>query len=78
MSIFCVLRDKLHIMHTNRKWGIAAYILAFLIAFSRLYLYVHFPTDIISGALIGTLIGIAVCLASKKISESKGLSKNEE
>lgn len=66
------------IMHTNKKWGIAAYILAFLIAFSRLYLYVHFPTDIIAGVLIGTLIGFAVCTASEKISESKGLSKNEE
>ena len=27
-------------------------------AFSRLYLYVHFPTDILAGAIFGILIGI--------------------
>ena len=41
----------------NRKVGTAAYILAVLIAFSRLYLYVHFPTDVICGALIGIFCG---------------------
>lgn len=65
------------IMHTNRKWGIAAYILATLIAFSRLYLYVHFPTDIIAGAAIGTLIGAAVCIVSEKLFP-KGLTSNEK
>lgn len=65
------------IMHTNKKWGIAAYILAALIAFSRLYLYVHFPTDIIAGAVIGTLIGAAVCVLSEKFFP-KGLTSNEK
>lgn len=37
----------------NRKMGIAAAGLAVLIAFSRLYLYVHFPTDILAGAVLG-------------------------
>lgn len=33
-------------------------ILAILIAFSRLYLYVHYPTDVIAGAIIGMAIGV--------------------
>lgn len=57
------------IMHFNRRAGIAAYILASMIAFSRLYLYVHFPTDIIAGILSGTAIGYAVCRISKIYSE---------
>ena len=32
-------------------------ILALLISFSRLYLYVHFPTDVLAGILLGTLNG---------------------
>lgn len=34
-----------------------ALVLAVLIAFSRLYLYVHYPTDILAGAMIGVIIG---------------------
>lgn len=45
--------------HWNRKVGLAAYVLAGLIAFSRLYLFVHFPSDVLAGAVIGCLIGIA-------------------
>jgi undecaprenyl-diphosphatase len=42
----------------GKKWSRSAYILASLIAFSRLYLYVHFPTDVLFGILIGFFIGI--------------------
>lgn len=41
-----------------KKWGIAALTLATLIALSRLYLYVHFPTDVLAGMVLG--IGFAV------------------
>lgn len=32
-------------------------LLAALIALSRLYLYVHFPTDVLGGAALGILSG---------------------
>ena len=41
----------------NKKLGIPAMILAVLIAFSRLYLYVHYPTDVLTSIVLG--IGIA-------------------
>ena len=41
----------------KKNWGIAAFLLASLIAFSRLYLYVHYPTDVLAGILLGLLIG---------------------
>lgn len=44
----------------NRKFGLIAIPLALLIAFSRMYLYVHFPSDIFVGAFLGVLIGYAV------------------
>ena len=38
--------------------GIIAYIIAFMIAFSRLYLLVHYPTDVFAGAAIGIICSI--------------------
>lgn len=40
-----------------KKAGIAAYVLAAVIAFTRLYLYVHFPSDVIAGIILGILSG---------------------
>ena len=42
------------ILLNNKKLGIPAMILACLIAFSRLYLYVHYPTDVIFSIILGT------------------------
>ena len=51
----------------GRSWGIPAYILAVLIAFSRLYLYVHFPSDVLVGAVVGIICGILARLVIKKV-----------
>lgn len=45
---------------TNRRFGWAAIPIAAIIAFSRLYLFVHFPSDILAGAVLGVAIGEAV------------------
>lgn len=42
------------LMIRNKKLGIPALILAVLIAFSRLYLYVHYPTDVLASIVLGT------------------------
>lgn len=42
----------------DRSLGIPALVLAALIAFSRLYLYVHFPSDVACGLVIGVLLGV--------------------
>lgn len=55
-----------------RKYGVLIIALATLIGISRLYLGVHYPSDVIGGAIIGSLIGMSVYkifiyLESKKI-----------
>ncbi len=44
----------------NKKWGILALIGAAAIAFSRLYLFVHYPTDILGGIVLGSLVACVV------------------
>ncbi len=45
-------------LNKNKALVVFTDILAILIAFSRLYLYVHFPTDVLAGVVFGILIGI--------------------
>ena len=41
----------------KKQWALAALPLGVLIAFSRMYLFVHYPTDIIGGVLVGVGCG---------------------
>ena len=47
--------------------GIPAMILAIAIAFSRMYLYVHYPTDVIFSIFAGILFAVIGNLIAKKI-----------
>ncbi|MPM65649.1 Undecaprenyl-diphosphatase BcrC [bioreactor metagenome] len=42
---------------SRRRLWVPAFVLACLISFSRLYLYLHYPTDVAAGILIGVAIG---------------------
>ena len=46
------------LLKNSKKMGIPAMILAVLISFSRLYLYVHYPTDVIVSVILGTLFAL--------------------
>ena len=51
----------------NKKIGIPALIIATLIGFSRMYLFVHFPTDVIAGFAIAALVAMGVDYAFHQI-----------
>ena len=44
----------------SRRWGAALYLLAALVAYSRLYCAVHWPTDVFPSIGMGLLIGWGV------------------
>ena len=60
------------LMLGNKKLGIPATLLAILIAFSRLYLYVHYPTDVITSIFLGTAFGFIGWALAKKLPLKKG------
>lgn len=53
----------------SRLW-IGAAVPAVLIAFSRMYLYVHYPSDILGGIAVGIIAGCAGYAAANKITET--------
>lgn len=55
------------LLYYDRRFGIPALILACLIAFSRLYLYVHFLSDVLCGLVLGIAVGLFSIWLVKKI-----------
>ena len=47
------------VFRRDKRFGAGAYVLAGLIAFSRVFLFVHYPTDVLAGSLLGLLCGLA-------------------
>ena len=67
------------LMLQNKKLGIPALVLAVIIAFSRLYLYVHYPTDVLVGVLLGVLFGyLGVLIINKCYSLFEKKTKNKK
>lgn len=56
----------------QKRLGTIFLIFAVVIAFSRMYLYVHYPTDILGGIVIGILSGYIGFRATKKIKKRYG------
>lgn len=55
----------------HKKAGIAAFIIAAIMGFSRMYVFVHFPTDV----LLGIVLGMASAYASKLIIQRYEMNK---
>ncbi|MDD6490394.1 MAG: phosphatase PAP2 family protein [Clostridia bacterium] len=55
----------------NKKVGLLMYLFACIMAFSRLYLYVHFPTDVAFGAVLGIILAITSHMLEKAIFKPK-------
>ncbi len=60
----------------NKKWGIPALAVAALVGLSRLYLFVHFPTDVLAGAVLGILCGVLTGILFRKFRVESRILKN--
>lgn len=59
----------------NKKWGVPALVLAFIIGISRMYLFVHFPTDVLVGAILGTVSAVVVGIIFRKFDLERKIRK---
>lgn len=55
-----------------KKYGVPALIMATLIAYSRLYVGVHYPSDVIGGIIVGILAAVICVAIYKKIEKRNG------
>lgn len=54
------------IAYWNKRFGIAAFLLAVIIAASRMYFFVHYPTDIAAGAVFGSMLAVVSIVIVEK------------
>ena len=52
-------------MFYNRKWGGIIAVLAFFMGFSRIYVEVHYPTDVIAGIFVGLIYALLAAIVVK-------------
>ena len=55
----------------NRKFGIAAFVVTTLIAFGRMYMFLHYPTDVLCGIVFGIILPLPLIVMRHKSLEKK-------
>ncbi len=64
-------------MAGRKNLSVSAFVLAVLIAFSRMYLYVHYPTDILGGIVVGMLCGVLGYVCVRWIDNFKNIRREQ-
>ena len=60
-----------------KQYRTAYLIIALIISFSRIYVGVHYPFDVLAGAIIGVIIGILMAFVYEKLIELRKKNENQ-
>ena len=63
---YLAFSSAMAIYHYYKKAGLGVFVFAALVGFSRMYFFVHYPTDILFGAVLGIATAFAVCILLDK------------
>ena len=66
MHAYLAFSSAMAIFHYYRKAGIGVLVFAALVGFSRMYFFVHYPTDVLFGAALGIVTAVVVCKVPDK------------
>ena len=64
---YLAFASAMSIFYYYRKAGIVTFIFAALVGFSRMYFFVHYPTDVLFGAVLGIVTAYVVCKVLDRI-----------
>ncbi len=64
---YLAFSSAMAIYHYYKKAGIGVFVFAALVGFSRMYFFVHYPTDVLFGAVLGIATAFAMCALLDKV-----------
>lgn len=65
---YLAFSSAMAILHSYKKAGIGVFAFAAMVGFSRMYFFVHYPTDVLFGAVLGIATAAVVCMLLDKVS----------
>lgn len=63
----CCFESAMAMYLCDKRFGKVAFVLGGIIGFSRMYLYMHYPSDVIGGVILGLVNGVIAFLIVDKI-----------
>jgi undecaprenyl-diphosphatase len=63
------------LLYGHKKLGLVLYVLAILVSLGRIGVGLHYPSDIIAGAILGILSGVIVYYVVRKYEQARKLTE---